>query len=101
MQMSDSTWKTDDIRQLMSPYGDAYVHWLDDRSCYVQLSRRQAAATGLHMTKCTDDSYIPVRNALCTGAPVPVSNTRTFTLTPEAYTRYVDAPDDSEMTEVR
>nr|CAH7723024.1 unnamed protein product [Callosobruchus chinensis] len=41
-------WKTNDISQLFSPFGNVYVSWLDESSAYVALYKRDQAATAFN-----------------------------------------------------
>ncbi|XP_017768590.1 PREDICTED: poly(A)-specific ribonuclease PARN-like [Nicrophorus vespilloides] len=40
-------WKLNDITELFSPFGNVYVAWLDDRSAYIALHKREQAAVAL------------------------------------------------------
>jgi len=49
-------WKLNDVMQLFSPFGNVYVAWIDDRSAYVGLQRRDQTALALS-TLSQSDTY--------------------------------------------
>ncbi|VEN43084.1 unnamed protein product [Callosobruchus maculatus] len=71
-------WKTNDISQLFSPFGNVHVSWIDETSAYVTLYKRDQAATALNALS-NGESYkimtYAKRKALLRGVSTPPSST--------------------------